>query len=119
VQRATGLWLLITGLWVGGTFLAAQTAYMEDQAGVRSRTPPPPRYWDRMLNPPLAWSMLTFRFVEPEEPSYDWREGRLRDGKITGMWETLPSLMGIGFYAFLAWAFYAEAARRFEREGRG
>ena len=97
----------------------AQTAYVEDQGSFRSSTPPQPRYWDRVLNPPLAWSMLTFRLGEPSEPSYDWRQDRWKDGKIAGLWEILPSLLGICLYAFLAWAFYAAAAWRFEREGRG
>jgi len=119
VQRATGLWLLLVGLWIGGTFLAAQTAYMEDRAGRRSQTPPPQLYWDRLLSPPLAWSQLAFRFGDPDEPSYDWRENRTRDGKIAELWQTIPSLLGIGLYALLAWIFYLDAARRFEREGRG
>src|SRR5262249_37799259 len=34
VQRASGQWLLAVGLWVGGTFLAAQAAYMEERATV-------------------------------------------------------------------------------------
>ena len=67
VQRATGLWLLVVGLWVGGTLLAAEAAYMEEQSQTRFRTrgfPPPdpePMVWDRAVNPLLAWSQLVFR----------------------------------------------------------
>src|SRR5439155_23312153 len=62
VQRATGLWLLIVGLWVGGTLLAAEAAYMEEQSWRRTATMrfPPPKpeqlVWDRAVNPLLAWS---------------------------------------------------------------
>ncbi|MBO0697059.1 MAG: ABC transporter permease subunit, partial [Zavarzinella sp.] len=66
VQRATGLWLLVVGLWVGGTLLAAEAAYMDEQSQTRlSRTFPPPEpeplVWDRAINPLLAWSQLVFR----------------------------------------------------------
>jgi ABC-type transport system involved in multi-copper enzyme maturation permease subunit len=120
VQRATGVWLLAVGLWVGGTFLAAQAAYVEQYRASppRFRTEQlPALIWDRALNPLLAWSQLTFRVRDTAGPRYYWDEWR--DGEIDGVWETFPSMLGIGLYAFLAWAFFAAAARRFEREGRG
>jgi ABC-type transport system involved in multi-copper enzyme maturation permease subunit len=120
VQRATGVWLLAAGLWVGGTFLAAQAAYVEQYRAVPARLrsePPRAVIWDRALNPLLAWSQLTFRVRESNSAHYYWEEWR--DGEIDGVWETFPSLLGVGLYAFLAWAFYVTAARRFEREGRG
>lgn len=129
VQRASGVWLLAVGLWVGGTFLAAQTAYLEERAAARSKAaafvwppadegPDRPRYWDRALNPALAWSQLAFRVREDEEyREYPyWRQDR--DGLIVSRSEVYPSLVGILFYAGLGWAFYGLAARRFEREGR-
>ena len=119
VQRASGLWLSAVGLWVGGTFLAAQAAYMEQQATGRysrwSGEGPPPLVWDRALNPALAWSELTFR-VGDESSSFDRRH---EDGDVDSPTEVWPSLVGIAVYGFLAWAFYATASRKFEREGRG
>jgi ABC-type transport system involved in multi-copper enzyme maturation permease subunit len=130
VQRATGAWLLLVGLWglllvglwVGGTFLAAQAAYLEERANRRSLTlfepsRPDSLLWDRALNPALAWSELTFRFREENQPRYYWTEWR--DGEVEELWEILPSLLGVGLYALLAWAFYLAAAWRFERVGRG
>jgi ABC-type transport system involved in multi-copper enzyme maturation permease subunit len=120
VQRATGVWLLAVGLWVGGTFMAAQAAYVEQYRTRSSRIrsePLPAVIWDRALNPLLAWSQLTFRVREANSTRYYWEEWR--DGEIDGVWETFPSLLGVGLYAFLAWGFYVAASRRFEREGRG
>jgi hypothetical protein len=122
VQRATGAWLLLVGLWVGGTFLAAQAAYMDERANQRfalavDSSRPGSLLWDRALNPALAWSELAFRFHDDYRPRYFWTEWR--DGEIDELWEILPSLLGVGLYAFLAWAFYMAAAWRFEREGRG
>jgi hypothetical protein len=120
VQRASGLWLLSVGLWVGGTFLAAQAAYMEERAMVRLSTKwppdkPAPLVWDRALNPALAWSELIFRVRDPHETRY--RE--YTDGEVGRIADVLPALLGVALYGLLAWAFYAAAARRFEREGRG
>jgi ABC-type transport system involved in multi-copper enzyme maturation permease subunit len=123
VQRASGAWLLIVGLWVGGTFLAAQAAYMEDREARRrtfrgSPTETEELVWDRVLNPPMAWSQLAFRFRESNEYSErpDW-EGE-PDGPIERLTEVWPSMLGVFLYAFLSWAFFEAAARRFEREGR-
>jgi hypothetical protein len=79
VQRATGAWLLLVGMWVGGTFLAAQAAYMDERANQRfalaaDSSPPGPLLWDRALNPALAWSELTFRFHDEYRPRYFWTE---------------------------------------------
>lgn len=120
VQRASGLWLLAVGLWVGGTFLAAQAAYMEEQAvwRVTTRRPndrPDPLVWDRALNPALAWSELTFRVTEDEV--HTWRD--FDDGLVRSPAEVWPSLVGIAVYGLLAIAFFASASRRFEREGQG
>jgi ABC-type transport system involved in multi-copper enzyme maturation permease subunit len=120
VQRATGLWLLLTAVWVGGTLLAAETQYVEEQS---SRWSAPRGYkapdlvWDRALNPGLAWSQLSFRFHDPNAyRSWDERQGA--DGEITRLEELLPSVGGILLFALLAWGFYALAVREFEREGR-
>jgi ABC-type transport system involved in multi-copper enzyme maturation permease subunit len=120
IQRASGLWLLTVGLWVGGTFLAAQAAYMEERAMIRlsPKWPPDrpvPLVWDRVLNPALAWSELVFRVHD---------EGGLRsrefvDGDVDKVGDVWPSLVGVGVYALLAWAFFVAASRKFEREGRG
>lgn len=121
VQRASGLWLLAVGLWVGGTFLAAQAAYMEQQAQwrVTSRSvfdKPAALVWDRTLNPLLAWSQLTFRVRETDE-YYSWRD--FQDGEVRRPADVWPSLIGIAVYGLLAVAFFASASRRFERQGRG
>jgi ABC-type transport system involved in multi-copper enzyme maturation permease subunit len=123
VQRATGLWLLIVGLWVGGTFLAAQAAYMEEQSRTRFGTAfPPPEptvmLWDRAVNPLLAWSQLTFRVREGSRSEFNFRD-EWADGEVYEFREVVPSLIGVAVYGFLAWAFYRLAARRFEREGQG
>lgn len=121
VQRASGLWLLSVGLWLGGTFLAAQAAYMEERSALRmmaARWPPDrpdPLVWDRVLNPVLAWSELTFRVPDESISPYRW----YRDGEVGRVADVWPSLLGVVAYALLAWAFYAAAARKFEREGRG
>jgi ABC-type transport system involved in multi-copper enzyme maturation permease subunit len=123
VQRASGLWLLLVGGWVGGTFLAAQAAYIEERARQRMSAAWPPKpdeplIWDRTLNPPLAWSQLTFRFPGEHEQIGSFRN-ELIDGWADRLEDPLPSLYGVALYAFLAWAFYRLAARRFEREGQG
>src|SRR6185436_12610187 len=35
-QRASGMWMLAVGLWVGAPFLAAEAAYMEQRATRRA-----------------------------------------------------------------------------------
>jgi ABC-type transport system involved in multi-copper enzyme maturation permease subunit len=124
VQRASGLWLLAVGLWLGGTFLAAQAAYLEDRATRRRAfTYPPerpaPLVWDRVVNPVLAWSELVFRVGDSPTDGYSYRADEWRDGVIVSAWDVWPSAVGVGVYGLLAWALYAAAARRFEREGRG
>ena len=99
VQRATGLWFLVVGLWVGGTLLAAEAAYMEEQSPSRfAVTFPPPEpatlVWDRAVNPLLAWSQLVFRLRNTESSGYDSYRDRWRDGAV-GMSQVLPSLLGI------------------------
>jgi hypothetical protein len=126
VQRATGAWLLIVGLWVGGTFLAAQAAYLEERAANRRMFRPPVPLgeeevliWDRLLNPPLAWSQLTFRFQGPYEyHDYDSFRELEPDGTIRSLVQVWPSLLGVLAYAVLSWVLYEAAARRFERDGR-
>jgi ABC-type transport system involved in multi-copper enzyme maturation permease subunit len=123
VQRASGAWVLIVGLWVGGTFLAAQAAYLEERAAARRTFAGRPVesevfVWDRLLNPPLAWSQLTFRFQESGEYSdRPYWEGE-PDGRIKNPVEVWPSILGVLLYALLSWAFFEAAARRFEREAR-
>jgi len=124
VQRATGLWLLAVGLWVGGTFLAAEAAYLEDRTARRNRfTYPPqrpaPLVWDRALNPALAWSELTFRVRGSADEESPYRSDEWRDGVVADVRDVWPSALGVSLYLLLAWAFFAAAARRFEREGRG
>ncbi|HKB02525.1 MAG TPA: ABC transporter permease subunit [Gemmataceae bacterium] len=125
VQRATGLWLLVVGLWVGGTLLAAEAAYMEEQSSMRSWTRPVPLerpqalVWDRAVNPLLAWSQLVFRVSDERYAGYDSYRDAWRDGVVVRLSEILPSLLGIAVYAALAWVLYRLAARRFEREGQG
>jgi ABC-type transport system involved in multi-copper enzyme maturation permease subunit len=116
VQRASGLWLLAVGLWVGGTFLAAEAAYMDQPSAGRYPPVEPPLVWDRAVNPALAWSQLTFRYREDAGPRY--RQGSW-DGEVESVVDVWPSFLGIVIYALLAWALYAAAARRFEREGQG
>ncbi|HEX3147891.1 MAG TPA: ABC transporter permease subunit [Gemmataceae bacterium] len=122
VQRASGLWLLIVGIWVGGTFLGAEVAYEMERSARRMFTAklekPEPPVWDRALNPALAWSELAFRLSENDHSGYDYRTGEWRDGTVVSILDVWPSLLGIGLYAFLAWAFFMAAGRRFEREGR-
>jgi ABC-type transport system involved in multi-copper enzyme maturation permease subunit len=121
VQRATGPWLLTVGLWIGGTFLAAQAAYMEERAAFQmSRSYPPPKpnsllFWDRALNPLLAWSQLSFRFLDEDDLYSSWE---FRDGQIKSLKDIMPSVIGIGVHGLLAWVLFAAASRRFEREGR-
>jgi ABC-type transport system involved in multi-copper enzyme maturation permease subunit len=128
VQRATGMWLLIVGLWVGGTFLAAEAAYMDERTAARrawlSRSPlsvpeVPILVWDRALNPLLAWSALTFRIAETDQDGYSWRDEERPDGVVHDFDDVWPSLLGVGLYSLLAWVLYRLASRRFEREGRG
>jgi ABC-type transport system involved in multi-copper enzyme maturation permease subunit len=123
IQRASGMWMLAVGLWVGGTFLAAQAAYLEERSARRFTTaawPPKeaaPLIWDRALNPVMAWSQLTFRFPQENElPDY-YREAR--DGRIESAEILLPSVLGVVLYGFLAWLFFRLAAWKFEREGQG
>ena len=126
MQRATGAWLLIVGLWVGGTFLAAQAAYLEERAANRRMFRPPVPLgeeevliWDRLLNPPLAWSQLTFRFQGPYEyHDYDSFRELEPDGTIRSLVQVWPSVLGVLAYAVLSWVLYEAAARRFERDGR-
>lgn len=123
VQRATGLWMLLVGAWVGGTFLAAQSAYLEERAAARLSAWPakeePPLVWDRALNPPLAWSQLTFRFSGDNEWAGYYGRAQFRDGRIRDPMAIGPSVLGIGLCGLLAWLLYRHAAWRFEREGRG
>jgi ABC-type transport system involved in multi-copper enzyme maturation permease subunit len=124
VQRATGLWLLVVGLWVGGTLLAAEAAYMEEQSQARltGRFFPPedagPMVWDRAINPLLAWSQLVFRVEESRYTGYSYRDA-WRDGVVLRLSEILPSVLGIAVYTVLAWVLYRLAARQFERRGQG
>jgi ABC-type transport system involved in multi-copper enzyme maturation permease subunit len=123
VQRASGAWVLIVGLWVGGTFVAAQAAYKEDREARRRTFAGLPMeteelIWDRVLNPALAWSQLSFRFRESNEYSErPYWEGE-PDGPIESLKKVWPSMCGVFLYALLSWAFFEAAARRFEREGR-
>ncbi len=123
VQRASGAWVLIVGLWVGGTFLAAQAAHMEDREARRRTFRGLPMeteelVWDRVLNPPMAWSQLTFRFADSNEYSdRPYWEGE-PDGPIERLNELWPAMFGVFLYALLSWAFFEAAARRFERDGR-
>jgi ABC-type transport system involved in multi-copper enzyme maturation permease subunit len=124
VQRATGLWLLVVGLWVGGTFLAAEAAYLTDRIGRRTAFSYPPErprplVWDRVLNPVLSWSELTFRISDDPHDGFSYRTDEWADGVVVHAWDVWPSALGIGVYTVLAWVFFAAAARRFEREGRG
>lgn len=124
VQRATGVWLLVVGLWVGGTFLAAEAAYLTDRIARRTAFSYPPErprplIWDRALNPVLAWSELTFRISEDPHDGFSHRTDDWADGVVAHAWNVWPSTLGVGVYAVLAWFFFAAAARRFEREGRG
>jgi hypothetical protein len=114
--------MLAVGLWVGGTFLAAQAAYLEERSSRRfsaSAWPPkdaPPLIWDRALNPVLAWSQLTFRFSQENElpDYYGEAHGRIERPELI-----FPSVLGVLLYGFLAWLFFQLAAWRFEREGQG
>ncbi|HJZ90897.1 MAG TPA: ABC transporter permease subunit [Gemmataceae bacterium] len=122
VQRATGLWLLLTAVWVGGTLLAAETAYAERDPsyysrGRRAQTRDAPLVWDRALNPGLAWWQLSFRFHDPNA-IWSWNERTANVGQIDRLDEVLPSAGGILLFALLARGFYALAVREFEREGR-
>jgi ABC-type transport system involved in multi-copper enzyme maturation permease subunit len=124
VQRATGLWLLLTAVWVGGTLLAAETAYAEREPSYFSRgrlraqsRDAAPLVWDRALNPGLAWSQLTFRVRDPDAV-WSWQERTGADGLVSGFNAILPSLGSIALFALLAWGFYSLAVREFEREGR-
>jgi hypothetical protein len=121
VQRASGAWLLAVGLWVGGTFLAAEAAYMDQRPPGRfaARYPPvepPPLVWDRAINPVLAWSQLVFRYRDDAAPRYGHESW---DGQVESVADAWPSFVGIGTYLLLAWGLYMAAGRRFEREGRG
>jgi ABC-type transport system involved in multi-copper enzyme maturation permease subunit len=122
VQRATGLWLLLVGLWVGGTFLAAQAAYIEERTRYRVYSFPPerpaPLVWDRALNPLLAWSQLCFRYRDGNEARY-YYPGDVEDGRVDALAEVWPSLLGVAVFGLLALALYWAAAWRFETEGRG
>jgi hypothetical protein len=123
VQRATGLWLLIVGVWLGGTLLAAEAGYLEEQAQTRAapqypREPPPPMVWDRAVNPLLAWSQLTFRVGGESLSVYAAYRDEWPDGQVDDLIDVWPSVLGIGVYGLLAWVFYRWAAWRFEREGR-
>jgi ABC-type transport system involved in multi-copper enzyme maturation permease subunit len=121
VQRGTFLWLLLVGVWVGGTFLAAQAAYADQRTQARTARgfideEPETLVWDRMLNPVLAWSELTFEIRDEKRLRYYWDEWR--DGEVDEAWQVFPSLFGVLLHAILAWALYVAAVSRFEREGR-
>jgi hypothetical protein len=112
------------GLWVGGTLLAAEAAYLEGRTARRNRfTYPPDRptpvLWDRALNPLLAWSELTFRIADDPHDGFSYRTGEWADGVVERARDVWPSAVGVGLYGLVAWAFFAAAARRFERDGRG
>jgi ABC-type transport system involved in multi-copper enzyme maturation permease subunit len=121
VQRASGLWMLLVGIWVGGTFLAAQAVYVQQQDRYSTfRYPPKPReplVWDRIVNPALAWSQLTFRFSPEglERTYYSPKDDA--DGVISDLSEVIPSLAGIMVMGLFAWLLYLWAGKRFEREG--
>jgi ABC-type transport system involved in multi-copper enzyme maturation permease subunit len=124
VQRATGLWLLAVGLWVGGTLLAAQAAYLEDRTARRKLfTYPPerpsPLVWDRALNPVLAWSELTFRIGDNPQDGFSYQTDDWHDGVVTRTRDVWPSALGVGLYGLLACAFFVAAAGGLKREGRG
>jgi ABC-type transport system involved in multi-copper enzyme maturation permease subunit len=124
VQRASALWMLLVGVWIGGTLLAAKAAYLDERANQRptsrgSPTPIEPIVWDRALNPALAWSQLTFRFPYEHEGLSRYERLQAGDGRIESLEEVYPSVLAVGLYCFLAWAFYWLAWRRFEREGQG
>ncbi|MBO0697060.1 MAG: hypothetical protein J2P46_01580, partial [Zavarzinella sp.] len=59
------------------------------------------------------------RMRDSDSSWYSSYRDEWRDGAVRNLSEILPSLLGIAVYAFLAWAFYRLAARRFEREGQG
>jgi hypothetical protein len=114
--------MLLVGLWVGGTFLAAQAAYLQERDSYYSTRFPEPSQefvWDRILNPALAWSQLTFRFV-PHGLEDIYNQPRIRsDGEILELFEIMPSLGGLAVMAMLARMLYLVAGRRFERDGLG
>jgi len=122
VQRASGLWMLLVGGWIGGTLLAVQAARLDEQSQQRPlgprRGPVEPLVWDRVLNPALAWSQLTFRFPGEHEWMSRYERMQAGDGRIESLKEIYPAVLGVGLYGFLAWAFYWSAAQRFEREGQ-
>jgi hypothetical protein len=99
--------------------LAAQAAYMEDRATGPPwlASEPKPLIWDRIINPLLAWSQLTFRVDDGSALYYQSFRFRGRDGAVADPGDVVPSLLGVAWYGLLAWLFYRLAARRFEREG--
>lgn len=121
VQRSTGLWLLLVGLWLGATWLTAETGYMEQRATMRVRTrwvdeaKLEPLVWDRVLCPPLAWSQLSFRLSEYDS-FRSWDDSS--DGIAKDLEQVIPSVAGSLLFLLLAWIFFAAAAHRFERDGR-
>jgi hypothetical protein len=123
VQRASASWLLFVGLWVGSTFLAAEAAYVEERVANRSLTrrgmsAPNQLVWDRVVNPPLAWSALSFRLANLPDEGYSWQRDEWQDGVVHNADDVWPALAGVGVYGLLAWVFYRLASARFEREGR-
>jgi hypothetical protein len=62
---------------------------------------------------------LTFRVIEIPGEGYSYQSGEWPDGLVEKVQQVWPSVLGIGVYGLLAWAFFAAAARRFERDGRG
>jgi ABC-type transport system involved in multi-copper enzyme maturation permease subunit len=123
VQRATGLWLLAVGLWVGGTFLAAEAAYLEERTARRNRFTypsdrPTPLVWDRALNPVLAWSELTFRISGDSHDGFSYQTDEWADGVVGRVWDVWPSAVGVGLYGLLAWVFFAVRPGRAGLTGR-
>ena len=107
VQRASGLWLLAAGLWVGGTFLAAEAAYLDQRPPAPVHRPGTRRPSRRRSSgtgrsircwPGPNWCFATARTHGPRYGHESW------DGEAESVFDVWPSFVGIGTYLLLAWA---------------
>jgi hypothetical protein len=115
--------MLLVGVWIGATLLAAKAAYLDERANQRptlrgSPKPIEPIVWDRHLTRPWPGPSSRFAFHTSTNGCRVTSAFKLAMGASRAWKKSIRPSLGVGLYGLLAWAFYWSAARRFEREGQ-